>query len=1663
MTAHLLTTELSTLIQESKRKNPELRTAAEKSLSDLKSLPRTSEAQIAADLRSRSLFVKPFLLACSSRNPKFAGNGINGLQRLVVSNALPKDTLAEVLEAFQECTTLALDIQLKVLQALPSLLQNYASALTGTLLLLAFQVCFLLYSSKTAVVSNTAAAALQQLVSSTFEKAADQNDAISGDSVEALPTGDGNVSIGGALLDAYRLLVDVCLCTDGQRPKYLQSASLAQNFGLELLASILLNNADTTVLRPEQIHILRTRLMPLVIRILSEKASFSTTVRAMRILRIIIGHLLFALVSECEMALSLLNHMLDPDAATPWKRALCLELYRGLHSEPALIRNIYACFDGADEKRNVIRDHLGSLVRLASEKPGIIGQGQQSSIPISIKDDSDEQAALQAGGLVGSIGAFVPAIDSDRIGINNEWSALRVPCIDILDKSEAPPIPATYIHSLTLDCVTTFSEGLARFLLPFTVPTDSRSRRNKTSLREAGDDDSESTPSKKQLSRTQSFGGRKTPVNPLDLKDHASYAKISTSGNMVEHCWPALLAASSTFLNARLDSEPYHALIRSFQKFTQIAGLLGFETPRDAFLTTLGKHAVPALKGVSGFVVNSKTRSSDDGANDDGAAYNSANTSRQSIEIPPVNTRHLLCLRALLNLGIALGPVLRKSWTIVFDTLLQVDFVLSSMGRTRQKQTRGSIGAVAVDSNIEKETREEDLGLEITAAETAASRMFEATSDLENEAFLDFLTCLCTLLRADSSNMDTPGGSLSPHPEARKHRKIRSVSNFTTDEGSMTQYIQFVIDKLSKVIQSNIIRLLQPVTSESGWDLLTKELNTIISTYELRSDVRMQAATTLNDLFVEVAVCDESVAPEEKDIIRARTLDALLSEVETFRKKRPQGTKVAHSCDEEIHRLALECLKSILEHSGDSLTIGWPSLLAIINSVVKASGEADEYNLSMNDPSPKLIRSAFDSIQLICSDFLDCVSMPNLLTLLDTLHAFSSQHQVLNISLTTATFFQNVSDYLLPDGEVIGLDSLALHKPSLDEISTWIRDRKEEVPGEVLWLYLLLCLVSLSSDDRLEVRHSSLRTLFNIFDGCSDQLEAHASLKCFDYVLIKLLQDNREQYKKPLSNDSPQRDRSVLRGWNETAITELGGISGLYSQWLQVEKGGSTLIRGCPELFGQMMLISERHVLDVSTAIFKALAKILSAIGRADNHGNRNIIGLAEIWQLWKQGNPALYEDDSQKQRGDNQEALAAYLRCLHEVIHLIGSQLSFQQAESILDQLWDCVIKSSVTIYSKDLDRMTTVQEIVLESLAMIPTRDADILSILPGFLARLVTLAYEQDVNATAESLTFVALSKAAMSALESCFTRHMRKPQFDSIAAAIQVGEALEVPIKLKYSWKREGKDLSPWKKATLTAAAIFEAAVPIVQEDTKNNQAFWELLVSITASIISADCEACADTSEIPVDRDFDMDAFQRMRNLMIPALGSHLIADITRRAFAESIFNSSLIHEPNIDDLAQPGQELLEGLRTKHIGRVKDLPPSPRSKLSYLLLDELFDLVSVHDGSPERIKLAQAAAPYLILRAGLMLKAYTMDQPLRGRMPQPYSQKKEMLYILRKLIALDSEPKAMPAMPGVTSEYKKHLHRLYPFVIKALKVAWRDEEMTKALQDVLNAVGDDFGI
>lgn len=130
----------------------------------------TTEAQTSEELSQRPNFVNPFIIACGTKNVKFTGIAIVCLQRLIIARALPRSRLSQVLEALQQATTAGLDVQLKILQALPALLSNYSADVKGELLVTALNVCFVLQSSKNAIVNNTSAATLQQLVVSVFDK-----------------------------------------------------------------------------------------------------------------------------------------------------------------------------------------------------------------------------------------------------------------------------------------------------------------------------------------------------------------------------------------------------------------------------------------------------------------------------------------------------------------------------------------------------------------------------------------------------------------------------------------------------------------------------------------------------------------------------------------------------------------------------------------------------------------------------------------------------------------------------------------------------------------------------------------------------------------------------------------------------------------------------------------------------------------------------------------------------------------------------------------------------------------------------------------------------------------------------------------------------------------------------------------------------------------------------------------------------------------------------------------------------------------------------------------------------------------------------------------------------------------------------------------------------
>ena len=800
----------------------------------------------------------------------------------------------------------------------------------------------------------------------------------------------------------------------------MRFSSIPSASTLELIEAVLSNHGHIMTSHPEQVHILRALLMPLVIRSLSERLSFPITVRVIRILNLILRNHLTILPSECEIALGLLNHMLDPEASQVWKRALCLEVFRGIYADSRLLLAIYSQFDAAEGKKSIFEDNLASFVRLAIEKPALIGLGQQSTVPTSFGDDrnTSDQAEAEAGTIAGVIGGPINDRGSNvrPSGISSQWSVMKTPCMEHLDKSEPPNLPETYIYSLVLTCITNITESLAKFVLPLTVHHEGKSRKkNKTDDPTSVEADTASPDrSSRRLSRTQSFRKKTIPVNPLDLTDHPAYVYIQTSLTLVTECWPAVLATCSTFLNAALDVEYYRALVRAIQKFTQVAGLLRLSTPRDAFLTTLGKAAVPSNLLLTNVSSPKPTTAEQSGILSNAKGLLGVDTSSLSNEKnrrpshdlshPSLGPRNLLCLRALLNLAIALGPTLQSAWSIVFETLQVADLVLAL---SNQSAGRGQGQRYDQDGNPEK------IEAETLAVQAAARRLFESTVDFPNESFMEVLQALCALLNGVSES-EEKSSTASGRPKVLHQRRLGSVSSISSNTDTNSRDSAFALNKIGELAALNEARLSQYDPAESGWDIFISEIVYFSTDHRRSPPSRLLAADILSRTVKDIA--EISMYDEQREQIQARILAALQQQISVLHRGNDQRDGNASETDIRVHQIALDALKSVIEQCGESLVAGWSSVLDSLLSVFPLNDEptngdssgGTSSNGSQHHPrvvgviARSLARSAFATVNLVCSDFMASVPEACLSTLLELLLKFCCQQEDLNMSLTAS-------------------------------------------------------------------------------------------------------------------------------------------------------------------------------------------------------------------------------------------------------------------------------------------------------------------------------------------------------------------------------------------------------------------------------------------------------------------------------------------------------------------------------------------------------------------------------------------------------------------------------------------------------------------------------------
>ena len=209
----------------------------------------------------------------------------------------------------------------------------------------------------------------------------------------------------------------------------------------------------------------------------------------------------------------------------------------------------------------------------------------------------------------------------------------------------------------------------------------------------------------------------------------------------------------------------------------------------------------------------------------------------------------------------------------------------------------------------------------------------------------------------------------------------------------------------------------------------------------------------------------------------------------------------------DTRNYVLEGLYQVLQSHGEEVGPAWPIVLALVKGVAQ---DEEEHH----------VRQAFMCVQLVRNDLLSILPVDCLQLLLTTVGAYGCQGSDLNISLTAITLLMNIADFfsrermaLLSAFSEVGFHpGLSVAESSLhaDHSSAQTHDDHDTTPAgtplgsrsrsrvhnvDQLWLVLYHQLRLLAVDSRIEVRHSSLRSLFTTLETHSLVLE-QASLGC---------------------------------------------------------------------------------------------------------------------------------------------------------------------------------------------------------------------------------------------------------------------------------------------------------------------------------------------------------------------------------------------------------------------------------------------------------------------------------------------------------------------------------------------------------------------------------------
>ncbi|KAF0982428.1 hypothetical protein FDP41_011358 [Naegleria fowleri] len=699
----VLQSELRSLSVEAQQKKfPAIKEAADRGVRQLRSIQeRLEEQSITSDQVVHSIkgsneeIVKPFLIACESKNTKLIVIALSSLHQILLHNAVPEAGLNIIVETVSRLghqSSTEESVLLKILQLVLAIFTARGGyEISQATLSKLLKLCYLLNGSKSLNVDMTAKATIRQATSAIFEflRPKTEENNVNDEKID-----EESNSFKNAIL----YFKDLCSMMEGESGQWLGISGVDNNFTLELLDSIIANYGKLFRNITQFKQMIEQLICPYISNNLSNILSGSSSMTFSHSLRVYkitcsILHSLGTVLPFDSFLMTICHHLKDTiekPGNNGCNKLLALEVVKTIFYDYDLLLYIHR--------------HISSTINIITSENHIIAK-LASSVTLYVQHLLNYNANATPGTPQDLISAERspsqnnPGISSLSAKLSLDLNQKHTMRLDtLLDKTSYIPTLSESV-GVCLECISGLIISLST--MAGIQKLSGVTKRNETE--ENGDE------------------------------EHELIENRAICSAFVDIVWAPTLTTLFILLEVCDGDENIQSILRNYLLFTHTCGVTGLSAPRDAFLTNLCKFT-PKIK------LSKRTYSSSNFSNTSDLFYtipevntNSASSSDSNIiKMDELNRKSVLVMKILFNIAHCLGGLLGSSWYLLLKNFLVIDKLLTQ----RLPFTSAS------------ETEQEDLNILFAALQN----LFMSTSHLSDDSLLVMLKALCRLSKDTVNN-----------------------------------------------------------------------------------------------------------------------------------------------------------------------------------------------------------------------------------------------------------------------------------------------------------------------------------------------------------------------------------------------------------------------------------------------------------------------------------------------------------------------------------------------------------------------------------------------------------------------------------------------------------------------------------------------------------------------------------------------------------------------------------------------------------------------------------------------------------------------------------------------------------------------------------------------